>query len=344
MKNINKNLSNAFAFALFLSLFISLGVSFLYLKKPRDFFLNHPFIFHFIIFLVLFFISFGVVYFSIKKFNLQQVKRFTEKIPENITQEKLIDFEELGERITDYTHNKELELILLKDREKYRREFLGNVSHELKTPLFSIQGYVLTLIEGGVEDLSIRDKYLSRINKSVDRLIFIVNDLDLLNELESGNFKLRQKNFNIVALTQEVFDLLEYKAIHNKIELKFDKNYIEPIYVNADIEKIQQVLINLIANAISHSGKSPDVIVSFMINNGKVIVNVTDHGKGIPEKHLNRIFERFYRIEKARNRDQGGSGLGLSIVKHILEAHQEKISVESKEKEGTSFIFTLQKV
>nr|WP_260390303.1 ATP-binding protein [Ornithobacterium rhinotracheale] len=231
----------------------------------------------------------------------------------------------------------------LYERENYRREFVGNVAHELKTPLFSIQGYLLTLIEGGVDDESIRDKYLHRINKSVERLTYIVKDLDLITELESGNLKLDIYPFNIVALVQEVFELLEIKAENNHIKLEFDKDYEEPIKVSGDIEKIEQVLMNLIVNAINHSQRASTVQVAFQVMKDSVQINISDTGMGIKPEEMQRIFERFYRADKSRSRQQGGSGLGLAIVKHILEAHQQKISVQSTYGEGSVFSFSLKK-
>lgn len=252
--------------------------------------------------------------------------------------------ETLSEEISNITIDKTQEIDVLIEKENYRREFLGNVAHELKTPLFSIQGYLLTLIEGGVDDESIRDKYLNRINKSVERLTYIVKDLDLITELESGNLKLDKYPFNIVALTQEVFDLLEIKAENNQISLQYDKNYDSPIKVEGDIEKIEQVMTNLIANAINHSQRKAKVTVSFISENNKIKITVADTGIGIKPEQINRIFERFYRVDKSRSRHQGGSGLGLAIVKHILEAHKQKIFVESEYKKGTKFYFYLDKV
>jgi len=255
------------------------------------------------------------------------------------------NYKKLTQKITEIQQDKDEQLSLLEDREQYRREFLGNVSHELKTPLFTIQGYILTLIEGAVNDKKVRDKYLNRINKSVDRLVYIIKDLDLLSELEKGKIQLQKSSFNIVALTQEVFDLLETKAENLVVRLKFDKTYYEQIKVYGDIEKIEQVLVNLIANAISYSEKeNATVEISFIeLNNNEIQVKVSDNGKGIKAESLDRIFERFYRTDTARSRNNGGSGLGLSIVKHILEAHNQEISVESEYQKGTSFQFKLKK-
>lgn len=236
------------------------------------------------------------------------------------------------------------EIDILTERENYRREFLGNVSHELKTPLFSIQGFLLTLIEGGIEDETIRDKYLNRINKSVDRLGYIVKDLDMISELESGKIQINPKPFNIVAIAQEVFDLLEMKAQKQNVTLQFDQEY-ENVKVIGDLERIQQVMLNLIVNAIKHSNKDKAIVTVSFKNEGQGIrIAVHDNGQGISPEDQTRIFERFYRVDKSRNRKKGGSGLGLSIVKHILDAHGEKIHVESEPNIGSTFYFNLKKI
>ena len=237
------------------------------------------------------------------------------------------------------------EINILKDQENYRREFLGNISHELKTPLFTIQGYILTLVEGGaLKDKKVRDKYLRRAAKGVDRIISIVKDLDLITQFESGIKTVDRSEFNIYELIVNVYDLLEFESEKNNISLKLDNINNPLIFVSADQERIIQVLTNLIVNSIkygSNNGYTEILVEDY--NKEKVIVRVIDNGEGIEQEHLPRLFERFYRIDKNRSRKKGGSGLGLSIVKHIIEAHQEEIFVESKIGEGTEFSFTLQK-
>lgn len=279
------------------------------------------------------------------KFQTQKdISRLYNLLPDlNSKENRAPNVERLSEEITNITIDKTQEIDILLEKENYRREFVGNVAHELKTPLFSIQGYLLTLIEGGVDDETIRDKYLNRINKSVERLTYIVKDLDLITELEAGNLKIEMLPFNIVALTQEVFDLLEIKAENNRVTLRFDKVYDSPIKVLGDIEKIEQVLTNLVANAINHSQRESVVTVSFKPENDQVKITVEDTGKGIDPSKITRIFERFYRADKSRSRQQGGSGLGLAIVKHILEAHHQKIQVESELGVGARFYFHLNK-
>jgi two-component system phosphate regulon sensor histidine kinase PhoR len=250
----------------------------------------------------------------------------------------------LTREIDKYAKDKKLEIESLIVREEYRKEYLGNVSHELKTPLFTVQGYISTLIEGGIEDKKIRDKYLERAEKGVERLIYIVKDLDMITKLEAGDLSLNIETFNIVELVKNVFDLLEMKATKKKITLMFDIDYNEPIIVNADKERIQQVLTNLIVNSIKYgrSKGTTEVSIENLIKN-KVIVRVTDNGEGITKTNLPRLFERFFRVDKSGSRKEGGSGLGLSIVKHIIEAHDEKIYVESEIGVGSEFSFTLEK-
>ena len=236
------------------------------------------------------------------------------------------------------------EINILKDQENYRREFLGNVSHELKTPLFTIQGYILTLIEGALKDKKVRGKYLRRSAKGVDRLISIVKDLDLITQFESGIKTVDKTNFNIYELIENVYDLMEFESEKNNTKLLIKNKNITPVIVNADKERILQVLTNLIVNSIKYGKENGYTEVKVEeYDKDRIIVRIKDNGEGIEDEHLPRLFERFYRIDKNRSRKKGGSGLGLSIVKHIIEAHQEQIFVESKIGQGTEFSFTLQK-
>jgi len=254
------------------------------------------------------------------------------------------DMESLSKEIDTYAKNKKLELEALKIREEYRKEFIGNVSHELKTPLFTVQGYISTLIDGAAEDPQIRDKYLKRADKGVDRLIYIVKDLDMITKLEVGDANLTLETFNIIECITNVFDLLEIKAEKKNISLLLDKDYPDSIMVSADRQRIQQVLTNLVVNSIKYGHQNGTTEISVEnLNSDKLIVRVTDNGEGVESSHLTRLFERFYRVDKSGSREEGGSGLGLSIVKHIIEAHEEKIYVESKFGIGSEFSFTLQK-
>lgn len=236
------------------------------------------------------------------------------------------------------------EINILKDQENYRREFLGNVSHELKTPLFTIQGYILTLLEGAMKDKKVRSKYLNRTAKGVDRIISIVKDLDLITQFESGIKTVDKSNFNIYELIDNVYDLMEFESEKNNTKLRISNERNNSIIVYADKERILQVLTNLVVNSIKYGKENGYTEIAVdEYDKDRIIVRVIDDGEGIEEEHLPRLFERFYRIDKTRSRKKGGSGLGLSIVKHIIEAHQEQIFVKSKVGIGTEFSFTLLK-
>lgn len=250
---------------------------------------------------------------------------------------------QVQDEIDNLEHNKKQEIDQLKQLEKYRREFLGNVSHELKTPIFNIQGYILTLLDGGLEDTSINKLYLERTEKSINRMINIVEDLESISRLESGELKLEPEEFDIVSLVSEVFEMQEMLAEKNHIKLRFNREYDNPIYVFADKKRITEALNNLIVNSIKYGKKHGKTSVSFIDIGNHIMIEVADTGIGIAEKDQARIFERFYRTDKSRSRDQGGTGLGLSIVKHIIEAHRQKIKVQSTIGEGTVFSFTLEK-
>ena len=254
------------------------------------------------------------------------------------------DMATLTQEIDRFARDKKIEIETLKIREEYRKEFLGNVSHELKTPLFTVQGYLETLIDGAAEDKKIREKYLDRANKGVERLIYIVKDLDMITKLEAGDVRIEIESFNIIELIEDVFDLFEMKAAKKKITLTFDRDYLKPIMVKADKEKIQQVLSNLVVNSIKYGRLkgTTEISVENLIKN-KVIIRVTDNGEGVVKENVPRLFERFYRVDKSGSRKEGGSGLGLAIVKHIIEAHDEKIYIESEFGVGSEFSFTLEK-
>ena len=244
-----------------------------------------------------------------------------------------------------FADDKKLEIETLKDREDYRKEFIGNISHELKTPLFTIQGYVLTLLEGAVEDKKVREKYLKRTAKGVERLIYVVKDLDLISQFESGIKTIDRKSFDLKQLINNVFELLEIEALKKNINLHFYQEFQNSFHVFADEERIQQVLTNLIINSLKYGVKNGKTeVILEELNQEKILIRVTDNGEGIEEEHVPRLFERFYRVDKSGNRKAGGSGLGLAIVKHIIEAHQEKLLVESTPGVGSEFSFTLQRV
>ena len=233
----------------------------------------------------------------------------------------------------------------LRELEEYRREFLGNISHELKTPIFNIQGYLHTLLDGGLEDPEVNRKYLKRADKSVERMISLVQDLEAITNFESGRLGLNKQKFNVLEVAREVADLQEQKAERRKVRIKLNKKYDKAIYVNADLDRIKQVYINLIDNAIKYGALEGTIELRFYDMDSNVLCEVADDGPGVANEHLPRLFERFYRTDKARAREQGGSGLGLSIVKHIIEAHGQTINVRSKtgQDSGTTFSFTLEK-
>lgn len=235
------------------------------------------------------------------------------------------------------------ELLKLKAEEKFRREFIGNLAHELKTPIFSIQGYILTLLEGGLEDSTVNKKFLSRALKGAERMNKIIMDLDMISRFESERINLQIEENNIVEICQEIYESLELNAEENAISLNFAKNYVNPIMVQCDRDKIGQVIQNLVINAIKYSEPDSQVLIRFLDVESNILIEVEDNGPGIHEKHLNRLFERFYRVDKSRARNEGGTGLGLSIVKHIVEAHGHRVQVKSAEGEGSIFFFTLTK-
>lgn len=293
--------------------------------------------------------SFFVLQYRVERFIYRRVKKIYDDVSllesTNFRSQPITtDMATLTKQVKKFATDKKLEIETLKVREEYRREFIGNVSHELKTPLFTVQGYLSTLLDGGMKDKTIRKKYLQRAEKGVERLIYIVQDLDMITKLEAGELNLVNTRFDILEVIQNVFDLLEMKASEKNILLMFDLKYVKPIYVYGDKEKIQQVVTNLVVNSIKYGKEdgTTEVSVEDLVNN-KVIVRIMDNGDGIEKQHIPRLFERFYRVDKSGARSEGGSGLGLSIVKHIIEAHDEKIYVESQVGKGSEFSFTLEK-
>ncbi len=298
---------------------------------------------------VCYFVSFIVIQIRAERFIYRRVKTIYDdlKLLEsvNFSRESITtDMDTLTQEIDKYARTKKLEIETLKVREQYRKEFIGNVSHELKTPLFTVQGYLLTLLDNGFKDKKILKKYLERANKGVERLLYIVKDLDMITKLEVGDLSLKIEAFDIIELVKNVFELFEMKASKKKITLTFDRDYETPIYVLADQERIQQILSNLVVNSIKYGREkgTTEISVENLIKN-KVIIRVTDNGEGIESENIPRLFERFYRVDKSGSRREGGSGLGLAIVKHIIEAHDERIYVESEYNVGSEFSFTLEK-
>jgi len=298
----------------------------------------------------IFSISYFVIQFRVERFIYRRVKKIYNDLTilesSSFSKDQITtDMATLTREIDKYAKDKKLEIDTLNIREEYRKEFIGNVSHELKTPLFTVQGYISTLLEGAIKDKKLRKKYLERADKGVERLTYIIKDLDMITKLEVGDLSLEVEPFDIVDLVKNTFDLLEIKAARKKISLVFDIDYLNPVMVLGDKERIQQVLTNLIVNSIKYGeiNGTTEVSIENLIKN-KVIVRVTDNGEGIEQEHILRLFERFYRVDKSGSRKEGGSGLGLAIVKHIIEAHNERIYVESEVGVGSEFSFTIEKV
>ncbi len=300
---------------------------------------------------LLFIFAYIILSNSIQRFIYEKIKIIYKTIhnfqvsKENSEQEYIDEsLEDVNRQVVEWGESQKKEIDKLKELAAYRREFLGNVSHELKTPIFNIQGYVLTLLDGGLDDPNINKDYLIRTEKSINRMIAIVEDLETISQLESSILKLDHSEFNIVGLTREIVEFMEIKARKKKVKLEFDKNYDKSIMVEADKKRIRQVLINLIDNAIKYC-RTEDCFtrISFFDMDENILIEVSDNGLGIDQENIPRIFERFYRTDKGRSREQGGTGLGLAIVKHIIEAHGQAINVRSTLGVGTTFGFTLKK-
>jgi len=273
--------------------------------------------------------------------NLKLGRDLRDALGENMGSDPIRDVEE---EVKEWAREKKSEIDVLKKQEQFRREFLGNLSHEFKTPLFAIQGYLDALLdEDGLEDMEQAQKFLKKASNNVDRMSYLIKDLDEISKLESGELPIKYSRFKINELIKEVFESEEIKSAKYQIKLIFKEKYNEPIYVNADRERIRQVLVNLIDNAFKYGKANGTTSVSLFTLHQQVLVEITDDGAGIDEKNLPRLFERFYRTDASRSRQIAGSGLGLSIVKHIVEAHQQSINVRSTVGIGSTFGFTLEK-
>jgi len=341
MSSFNKIKFRPFLFSILLSLIITSSVYFfliLYFENYIGFF---------ILFALTLLISFVFITLYLKFFVSKKVKDILEQlIPEQkISGQTLIstNMEDLVEQLKNYSKESQTEMKSMQEKENFRRNFIGNLAHELKTPLFTSQSYLLTLIDGALKDENVNLKYLKIAEKAIERLIFIVKDLDLITKLESDDLKIESTDFNIISIVNNVFEMLEIQASKKNISLILE-NKTKQINVFADQEKIHQVLTNLIENSIKY-GKvdgTTELSIEKIIDN-KLIIRITDNGNGIKKEHFERLFERFYRIENSGNRNTGGSGLGLAIVKHIVDAHNEKIYVESDFGVGSEFSFSLEK-
>ena len=288
--------------------------------------------------------SFVVSYLIIKNFFYEKIRVIYKSIYKfkGTSKVKELDIDIVEQEAEEWADAKEEELLQMKKDENYRREFIGNVSHELKTPIFNIQGYVQTLIDGGINDEEINLKYLKRANKSIDRMINIVEDLEVISRLETEQSELDISAFNIIDLVKEVFDQLEMRANEMSIKLEVN-NESSSNFVIGDRDKIQQVFTNLISNSIKYGKKGGKTRVRFFDMEKNILIEVADNGIGIDEDKLGRLFERFYRVDKNRSREIGGTGLGLAIVKHILEGHNQQINVRSTKGVGSTFSFILEK-
>lgn len=298
--------------------------------------------------LIFFAFSFFLLQYRVERFIYRRIQKIYKEVSildESVLRNQPVttDMQTLMAEVNKFATDKKIEIESLKVQEEYRREFIGNVAHELKTPLFTVQGYVATLLDG-VKDKALRKKYLQRAEKGIERLIDIVVDLDMITKLESNELKLNKQTFDIIELIQGVFDLLEMKADSKDITLMFDKDHYRTLYVNGDREKINQALLNLIDNSIKYGRENGTTEVGIeKLTKTKYLVRVTDNGYGIESKHIPRLFERFYRTDSSRSREIGGSGLGLSIVKHIIEAHNEHIYVKSEVGKGSEFSFSIER-
>jgi two-component system phosphate regulon sensor histidine kinase PhoR len=295
--------------------------------------------------------SYIIVYYSLEYFINNKIRLIyrtirKNKLGGNDTKEFIMSedaLEKVKEEVEDWAKENLKQIEELKAQESFRREYIGNLAHELKTPVFSIQGYILTLLEGGLEDEKINRKFLERASKGVDRMTKIIEDLDVITKLEEGRLNLNLERGDIVELAGEVVDSFEMKSKSRKIEVRFNANYERSIWVEMDRSSIGQILTNLINNSINYGEEGGVTEVRFHDMDKQILIEVSDNGMGIAEDQLPRLFERFYRVDKSRARNEGGTGLGLAIVKHIVESHGQSINVRSTIGEGSTFSFTLQK-
>jgi len=305
-----------------------------------------------IVILVIGVFSFFVIQFILDRFIYRRIKlmykiirKAKTSVPDKRALKRSDDplLDGVEQEVQQWAETQQNEIETLKTLEAYRKRFIGNVSHELKTPIFSIQGYIYTLIDGGIYDENVNMRYLERAASNVERLLTIVQDLEEISKLESEDLILDIQKFDIKALTREVFNDLEVNARQRNVTLAFKEGADKPFSVMADREGIRQVMTNLVLNSIKYGNENGVTKISFYVMDKQILVEISDNGIGIEEKHLNHLFDRFYRVDKSRSRESGGSGLGLSIVKHVLEAHNQTVNVRSTPGKGSTFGFTLDK-
>jgi two-component system phosphate regulon sensor histidine kinase PhoR len=318
-----------------------------------SFFLFHKILLSLVFLVLVFLISYFLFLYAIEVFIYRKIKLVyknihslkVRKLDPKISDINMLDpINEMEREVRDWAADKTSEIEQLRTMERYRKEFLGNVSHELKTPIFNIQGYVNTLIDGAWEDPEVLIHFLKKAAKSTDRIATLVDDLEAISQLESGFLTMEMEVFDINDLMHDIFDSLDFRAKEKNIKLSIKDGCDVPFIVEADKDRIRQVIINLIVNSIKYGRVDGHTFVGLYDMDENILIEITDDGIGIDEEHLPRLFERFYRVDKSRSRDGGGTGLGLSIVKHIIEAHDQTINVRSTKEVGTTFAFTLKKV
>ena len=332
--------------SLFYSIVISLVICLIALATFGEFSIESIFSLNFfLLFILCSIVVYAIGAFFVKFFLYNSVRVISDEIFQSDVDSTITtNMEDLLKKIRQYDDDQKSEISEMKKQETFRREFIGNLAHELKTPLFTSESYILTLLDGAIDDDEVNKKYLKIAGKAIHRLNLIVKDLDLITKIESGEYEIQRTDFDIINLAQNVFEMLEITASKKNIKLILEFNDKLPLRVNADNEKIQQVLTNLVENSIKYGKENgtTELVIQELTEN-KIIVRVTDNGLGIEKKHFNRLFERFYRVDQSGSRKGGGSGLGLAIVKHIMDAHDEKIYIESEFGVGSEFSFTLEK-
>ena len=339
----SNNKLNPYKFSLLSSLYIAIGSYFVINYNDLSISIQSV-----LVSFIIFVLSFLILQLRVRKLFFERVRQIYKDLEfetDSLIQTSVIDSDmnSFAKDLGEFVKLKRTEIETLKKEDLYRKEFVGNVAHELKTPLFSVQGYISNLLDGAMDDKELLKKYLKRAEKSVDRLTYIIKDLDLITQLESSTLKLEVTSFDIVKLANEIIEDLEISASKKNIKIIFNKIYDNEILVEADRNRIEQVITNLITNSINYGSEKGTTELGFESKEEKIIVKVNDNGEGITEENMPRLFQRFFRVDISRSRSQGGSGLGLAIVKHIIDAHNENIYVQSTVGIGSEFSFSLKK-